>query len=108
MPRPSTAALRFVRRHVYTGPARTAVAHEVNAVRPRSSTAERHPETRGPVDDSRLHAPQSAVLDAAIRLLEEPAGPAADGGSVKIQKENGRFQEERTYPGSKDPVASKG
>lgn len=32
----------------------------------------------------------------------------ADGGSVKIQKENGRFQEERTYPRSQDPRRSKG
>jgi hypothetical protein len=31
-----------------------------------------------------------------------------DGGSVKIQKENGRLQEERTYPGRKDPRKSKG
>lgn len=31
-----------------------------------------------------------------------------DGGSVKIKKENGRFQEERTYPSSKDPKKSKG
>jgi glutathionylspermidine synthase len=31
-----------------------------------------------------------------------------EGGSVKIQKENGRFQEERTYPKSKDPKKSKG
>ena len=31
-----------------------------------------------------------------------------DGGSVKIQKENGRFQEERTFPRSKDPRKSKG
>jgi Uncharacterized protein conserved in bacteria (DUF2188) len=31
-----------------------------------------------------------------------------EGGSVKIQKENGRIQEERTYPGSKDPRSSKG
>lgn len=30
------------------------------------------------------------------------------GGSVKIQKMNGRFQEERTYPKSKDPKKSKG
>ena len=29
-------------------------------------------------------------------------------GSVKIQKENSRFQEERTYPRSKDPRKSKG
>jgi uncharacterized protein DUF2188 len=31
-----------------------------------------------------------------------------EGGSVKIQKENGRIQVERTYPGSKDPRKSKG
>lgn len=30
------------------------------------------------------------------------------GGSVKIQKIDGRYQEERTYPGSKDPKKSKG
>lgn len=31
-----------------------------------------------------------------------------DGGSVKIKKENGKIQEERTYPKSADPVESKG
>lgn len=30
------------------------------------------------------------------------------GGSVKIQKIDGKFQEERTYPGNKDPKKSKG
>ena len=39
-------------------------------------------------------------------VLEDAVGSA--GGSVKIQKENGRFQEERTYPRSKDPRESKG
>ena len=39
-------------------------------------------------------------------VLEKAVGK--DGGSVKIQKENGRIQEERTYPGSKDPAESKG
>lgn len=29
-------------------------------------------------------------------------------GSVKIKKVNGRFQEERTYPRSKDPKSSPG
>ncbi|MGE3508137.1 MAG: DUF2188 domain-containing protein [Vicinamibacterales bacterium] len=38
--------------------------------------------------------------------LEKAVGPG--GGSVKIQKENGRFQEERTYPGPRDPKGSKG
>ncbi len=31
-----------------------------------------------------------------------------DGGSVKIQKLNGRFQEERTFPRKKDPRESEG
>ncbi len=31
-----------------------------------------------------------------------------DGGSVKIQKVNGKFQEERTFPRSADPRKSKG
>ena len=39
-------------------------------------------------------------------VLEKALGKA--GGSVKIQKENGRFQEERTYPRSADPRESKG
>ncbi len=39
-------------------------------------------------------------------VLEKAIGPG--GGSVKIQKENGRYQEERTYPGSRDPKRSKG
>ena len=38
--------------------------------------------------------------------LKQAVGTA--GGSVKIQKVNGRFQEERTYPKSKDPKKSKG
>ena len=39
-------------------------------------------------------------------VLAKAVGP--DGGSVKIQKENGRFQEERTYPRRADPKRSKG
>ena len=31
-----------------------------------------------------------------------------DGGSVKIQKENGRIEEERTFPRKLDPPESKG
>ncbi|MEP5610892.1 MAG: DUF2188 domain-containing protein [Cyclobacteriaceae bacterium] len=33
---------------------------------------------------------------------------SGSGGSLKIHKENGRIQEERTYPRSKDPRKSKG
>lgn len=39
-------------------------------------------------------------------VLEEALGAA--GGSVKIQTMDGKFQEERTFPGSKDPAKSKG
>jgi len=45
--------------------------------------------------------------DATKRgVLKRAVG--VDGGSVKIQKINGRFQEERTYPKSKDPRKSRG
>ena len=39
-------------------------------------------------------------------VLSHAVGAA--GGSVKIQKRNGRFQEERTYPRGGDPRHSKG
>ena len=39
-------------------------------------------------------------------VLEKAVGK--DGGSVKIRKEDGKFQEERTYPRDKDPRGSKG
>ena len=39
-------------------------------------------------------------------VLEKAVGP--DGGSVKIQKVDGKFQEERTFPRSADPTKSPG
>jgi hypothetical protein len=39
-------------------------------------------------------------------VLEDAVGQA--GGSVRIHKENGVFQEERTYPRSRDPRRSPG
>jgi hypothetical protein len=38
--------------------------------------------------------------------LRKAVGP--DGGSVKIQKRTGPYQEERTYPKSRDPKKSRG
>jgi hypothetical protein len=49
--------------------------------------------------DTKADATKGGALEKAV---------GNSGGSVKIQKENGRFQEERTYPGSKDPRSSKG
>ena len=49
--------------------------------------------------DTKARATKGGVLERAV---------GDDRGSVKIQKENGRFQEERTYPGSADPAKSQG
>ncbi len=49
--------------------------------------------------DAKAEATKGGVLEKAV-------GKA--GGSVKIQKEDAKFQEERTYPQSADPKASKG
>lgn len=39
-------------------------------------------------------------------VLEKAVG--SEGGSVSIRKMNGRIQEERTFPGSRDPKKSPG
>jgi hypothetical protein len=44
-----------------------------------------------------------ATVGGALRRTVRPSG-----GSVKIQKMDGTFQEERTYPKSKDPKRSPG
>lgn len=49
--------------------------------------------------DSKEDATSKGILEKAV---------GKDGGSVKIQKMDGKLQEERTYPGSKDPKSSKG
>lgn len=48
--------------------------------------------------DTKAEATKGGALEKAV----------GGTGSVKIQKENGRFQEERTYPGSADPQKSPG
>ena len=42
------------------------------------------------------------TLSDSMKFMNE------NGGSMKIHKENGRIQEERTYPGSADPPQSPG
>ncbi|MBW4618198.1 MAG: DUF2188 domain-containing protein [Cyanosarcina radialis HA8281-LM2] len=49
--------------------------------------------------DTKAEAIQGGVLEQAV---------GKEGGSVKIQKLDGKYQEERTYPRSKDPTSSKG
>jgi hypothetical protein len=55
--------------------------------------------------------------DQVVKTFETKADATKGGalakaiggeGSVKIEKENGRYQEERTFPRSEDPRKSKG
>lgn len=51
----------------------------------------------------------SLATDTKAELLKSTAGfLAGKGGSVKIHKETGEIQEERTYPRANDPRKSKG
>ena len=49
--------------------------------------------------ETKTDATRGGVLSALV---------GKGGGSVKIKKENGRIQEERTYPRSRDPRSTKG
>lgn len=44
----------------------------------------------------------------AVKKTAAAAKKMPEAVTVKIHKENGRIQEERTYPGSADPKKSKG
>lgn len=48
---------------------------------------------------TKAEATAGGVLEDAIR---------AEGGSVRIQLEDGRYEEERTFPRSRDPQRSPG
>lgn len=48
------------------------------------------------------------TTDRVVRRFDSKSVRGREGGSVKIQKENGRFQEERTCPRAADPRSSKG
>jgi len=53
----------------------------------------------------------SKVIDSTkANAIKQAAGfvKSKGGGSLKIHKNSGGFQEERTYPRSKDPKQSKG
>lgn len=49
--------------------------------------------------DTKAEATEGGVLEKAL---------GSQGGSVRIEKEHGGYQEERTYPGSRDPKSSPG
>ncbi len=49
-----------------------------------------------------IEGKKSYVMGLAIKAMRK------HGGSLRIMKANGQFQEERTYPRSADPKRSKG
>ena len=51
---------------------------------------------------------EGTAQEDAIKQTATKARADAEPVSVKIHKENGRIQEERTYPRSADPRGSKG
>lgn len=52
--------------------------------------------------DPIVEGKKAFVMGLAIKTLRK------QGGSLRIMKSNGQFQEERTYPRSADPKRSKG
>ncbi len=46
--------------------------------------------------------------EIAVKKSAQLLKQSNEASSLKIHKENGRIQEERTYPGSADPKKSKG
>lgn len=46
--------------------------------------------------------------EIAVKKSAQILKNTSESASLKIHKENGRIQEERTYPGSADPKISKG
>jgi hypothetical protein len=46
--------------------------------------------------------------ESAVKKTAQKARAASEPVTVKIRKENGRIQEERTYPRKADPPKSKG
>lgn len=48
------------------------------------------------------------LKDNAVKNTAGVARKSPESVTVKIHKENGQFQEERTYPSSADPKRSKG
>lgn len=55
-----------------------------------------------------LPGTKAPVKTDTIKKTAEKAKSSPEPVSVKIHKENGRIQEERTYPGKADPPRSKG
>jgi hypothetical protein len=51
---------------------------------------------------------RAPVKTEAVRATAEVAKASPETVTVKIHKENGRIQEERTYPRSADPRQTKG
>jgi hypothetical protein len=63
---------------------------------------------RGASGGQTVRGTKAPTKAETVRQTAEVARKAPEPVSVKIHKENGRFQEERTYPRKADPPGSKG
>jgi hypothetical protein len=59
-------------------------------------------------DDAGRRRAGADTKDEAVRETADAARRSRDEASVVIHLQNGRFEEERTYPRSADPRSSKG
>lgn len=59
-------------------------------------------------DDTNKVVKRYPTKDVATKGGELRKAVGKNGGSVKIQKVNGKFEEERTYPSNLDPESSEG
>jgi hypothetical protein len=65
-------------------------------------------EWRGESNGRAVPGTRAPRKEEAVKATAGKAKAAPEPVSVKIHKENGRIQEERTYPGKADPPSSKG
>jgi hypothetical protein len=63
---------------------------------------------RGESDGQTVRGTKAPTKAETVKQTAEVARKAPEPVSVKIHKENGRIQEERTYPRKADPPGSKG
>jgi Uncharacterized protein conserved in bacteria (DUF2188) len=63
---------------------------------------------RGESGGNTVRGTKAPTKVKAVKQAAKVARKAPEPVSVKIHKQNGRFQEERTYPSGADPHRSKG
>jgi hypothetical protein len=74
----------------------------------RIDVVKKNDEWRGESGGRALPGTRATRKEDAVRNTAQKARASSEPVSVRIHKENGRIQEERTYPRKADPSRSKG